>query len=179
MAKPKRSADDLDAELAALEAELAALGQKKPKREAKPAPPPGAPVPAAPPSAEEAPTSSQAPAPPARSRFGIKLPKRGKATEPAPTAAAAPAPATPLPAPQPARAAPKPTAPPTYDASLWRQEDGAWVRSVPREAVVVRRVLDENGRVVREEPASARDLEDETPMKAERGIGKLFRRLGK
>lgn len=181
MAKPKRSAADLDAELAALEAELAALGQKKakpaappaPKAEPKPEPP--TPAPEVPAPQPEAPT----PEPVEKKRFGLKLPKREKrAAEPEP----APAP-TPEPAPEPAkaqRAAPPPPAPlPKFDASLWREEDGAWVRAVPGEARVVRRILDEKGEVVREEPASMRDLEEETPVRAERGFGKLLRRKGK
>lgn len=156
MAKPKRSADDLDAELAALEAELAALGQKKPKREAKP--------PAPPEPAGSAGTEAAAPPASAKPRFGgLKLPALSAPKEAAPTPAA--------PAEEPAAT--------SFDATLWRQEDGAWVRSVPREPVVIRRILDEEGRIVREEPATMRDLDDETPMKAERGIGKLFRRRGK
>lgn len=171
MAKPKRTPADLDAELAALEAELAALGQKKPKKEAPPpapakeAAPPVAPAPA------EAPREG-APAKPARFG-GLKLGRKAKAEAPAEAAPAAPKPEPAAkPAPAPARAAPQQS----YDAALWRQEEGAWVRTVPGEARVVRRILDEKGEVVREEKASAQDLEERTPVKAERGIGKLFRR---
>lgn len=167
MAKPKRSAADLDAELAALEAELAEMEQRKGKPKAAPAkaaPEPSlrpAPEPGAPAKAEE-PREG-------KPRFGLRLPKRGKA---------APEPAPP-PMPE-ARPAPRAAAPePRFDASLWREEDGAWVRTVPGEGVVVRRILDEDGNVVREEPATPRDLEEETPVKAERGLGRLLRRKGK
>ena len=172
MAKPKRSAADLDAELAALEAELAEMEQRKAKPKPKPAPAP-APAPEAPaapaPAAEAEPREK-------KPRFGLKLPKREK---PAVAGPVAPEPTAPAPAPR-AQARPAPVAPaPTFDASLWREEDGAWVRTVPGTTVVVRRVLDENGNLVREEPATPRDLEEETPVKAERGLGRLLRRKGK
>lgn len=152
MAKAKRSAADLDAELAALEAELAQLeGRKQAKPKA-----------AAPPPEPEAKAEAEPPSQPrpAKARARFALPKRQ----------ASPRPAASPPAPVAAPVTPK------ADASLWRQEDGAWIRTVPGETAVVRRILDETGALVREEPASARDLEEETPVKAERGIGKLFRR---
>lgn len=172
MAKPKRSAADLDAELAALEAELAALQQRKGKPAPKGAPKPEpTPEPTPAPAPAPAPEAPAEPAPAGKaSRFGLKLPlpKRGKAApEPAP------APRAEAPAP---RAAPAPL--PAFDASAWRQEEGAWVRTVPGAGVVVRRILDEKGEVVREEPATPRDLEEETPVKAERGLGRLLRRKG-
>ena len=37
-------------------------------------------------------------------------------------------------------------------------------------------MLDENGNVVREEPASMRDVDEATGVKAERGLGRLLRR---
>jgi hypothetical protein len=40
----------------------------------------------------------------------------------------------------------------------------------------VRRILDENGNVVREEPADMREVEDVSSVKAERGLGRLLRR---
>ncbi|HET6404545.1 MAG TPA: hypothetical protein VFH78_07850, partial [Candidatus Thermoplasmatota archaeon] len=66
---------------------------------------------------------------------------------------------------------------PRFDLTHWRQEGDAWVRVVPDTPVhVVRRVLDENGNVVREEPASMRDVDEATGVKAERGLGRLLRR---
>lgn len=183
MAKEKRSAADLDAELAALEAELAALEgkAKKGKRaRAGPAPePPRGPPPA--------PAEAAQPAPAATEKKGrFALPKLGKkevspAAAPAPAAAPSPAPPPPSAAPlsAPARAAPAlpPPASAEYDLSLWRQDGDAWVRVVPDTPVAsVRRVLDEEGNVVREEPVAAREIESTSAVKAERGLGRLLRR---
>jgi hypothetical protein len=223
MAKEKRSAADLDAELAALEAELAALEGKPKKKVEKPAkkketPLPGATAPTSAPSAAPEPRAEAAPAPaPAKEekkgRFSMpKVPKLGRrkadegvaaSSEAAPTAAAlapgqGPAPA---PAPAPARgASPVPREAPaddtsvadlvaapakafehgrSYDLSLWRQEGDAWIRVVPETPLpVVRRVLDENGNVVREERAQDRDVESVGSVRAERGLGRLLRRKG-
>lgn len=163
MAKEKRSAADLDAELAALEAELAALEGKAKKPKAKPAPTP-APVP----EPVEAPTPEPS-AEEKRSRFA--MPKIGrKKAEPAPPAAEAPAP-TQAPA-----AAPAPVTE-RVDPTLWRQEGDAWIRVVPETPVpVVRRILDENGALVREEVASPHDVDEARGVKAERGLGRLLRR---
>ena len=161
MAKPKKSFEDLDAELAQLEAELAALegGKKAPPRpKAKKAEAPPAPAPAP---AKEAP-----PAEP-KKRMCLKLPGRKKA-EPAPAPDPAPAPAAPM-----LERPPEPV----YDASLWKREDDAWVRAVPGVAPIVRRVLDEQGNVVREEPATPRDLDKDANVKAERGAGRLLGRF--
>lgn len=172
MAKQKRSAADLDAELAALEAELAAL-EGKPKKAS----------PKAAPKVDAAPAPVPEPAPEPRGekkgRFAMPpMPKLGRRKAPEPTA---PAPeAAPAQAPAPVRAqaparAPAPT--PSYDPSLWRQEGDAWVRVVPETPVpVVRRVLDENGNLVREEVASMRDVDEASGVKAERGLGRLLRR---
>lgn len=149
----KRTAKDLDAELAALEAELAALEQRK------------------------APSKPASEAKPEEPKRKLALPKLGKKAKPEPGAPEASAVAFPAPAPPAAAPPPKPAAPkPTIDAGLWRQEDGAWVRAVPHKPAVVRRVLDENDAVVREEPATSADLEEKTPAKAERGIGRFLRR---
>jgi hypothetical protein len=175
MAKEKRSAADLDAELAALEAELAALEGKPKKKTEKPKKAPVAPL-------EAAARAQVAAAPEPRSekkRFG--LPAFGKKkSEPerapvpafppttAPVQALAQAPSLPSLAPAPI---------PRYDSSVWRQEGDVWVRVVPETPVpVVRRVLDENGGIVREEPAHARDVADVSSVKAERGLGRLLRR---
>ena len=78
MAKPKRSAADLDAELAALEAELAALEGKK--KAPKPAPQEAAPIPARAPEPKTMPLPLPEPGPVAeekpKKRFGLKLPAR-------------------------------------------------------------------------------------------------------
>lgn len=192
MAKEKRSAADLDAELAALEAELAAL-EGKPKK-AKPTKPvkTGAPAPAPPPARESAP-AEPAPQAPAekKSRFG--LPKFGKKKDtnaqpvsetietasppPAPEVAPVPAASSPLPAADPPQSAARSPPPASYDASVWHQDGDAWVRIVPETRIpVVRRVLDENGNVVREEPADLRQVEGVSSVKAERGLGRLLRR---
>jgi hypothetical protein len=89
------------------------------------------------------------------------------AAEPA-RAPASPPPAAPRPAPA---AAPKP------DPSLWRRDGDEWVRAVPGEPRVVRRVLDEQGNLVREETVASSALDDVDEVKAERGVGKLFGRL--
>jgi len=176
MAKEKRSAADLDAELAALEAELAALEGKAKKPKEKPTPTkakpeaeaPSTPPPAAAPAKEEG-----------KGRFS--MPKFGKREKPA--QALPPEPRSDVRPPSPASAA---TPGPgqgqgqglgTYDASVWRQDGDAWVRVVPETKVpVVRRVLDENGDVVREEPADARAVDEVSSVKAERGLGRLLRR---
>lgn len=170
MAKEKRSVADLDAELAALEAELAALEGKPKKAKRKTEAP--APAPAAAPEAPPAPEPSA----PEEKRSRFALPKIGKKKaepEPRPVAAAEPA-REPAPV---AAPAPAPAAEPAYDASLWREEEGAWVRTIPETAVpVIRRVLDADGQLVREEAASARDVDEARGVKAERGLGRLLRR---
>lgn len=184
MAKERRSAADLDAELAALEAELAAL-EGKPKSKAKAAAKAEAKAKAEVPEVKPTrvpETQSEAPSVPApekKSRFA--LPKFGKSkTEPAPESAPVPAPSPVAPAiaSEPAPA-PRPIASPasSFDLSLWRQDGDAWVRTVPETPVpVVRRVLDEEGNVVREEKAEPREVEQATGVKAERGLGRLLRR---
>ena len=187
MAKEKRSAADLDAELAALEAELAALEGKPKKAKKKDAPPPAI-VPTR--AVERTPSTEPAQVPPPpkpekKSRFA--LPKLGKKKDepapPQPTEApsiaevmsephASPSPS---PSPSPPPSAPRPS--PSYDLSLWRQEGDAWVRAVPDTPVpVMRRVLDENGNLVREEAASMREVDEASGVKAERGLGRLLRR---
>lgn len=154
MAKAKRSTDDLDAELAALEAELAALEgkQAKPKKAAAPVPEP----------ADEQVRGLGG----LKFRKGFRLGGKGK-SEPEPDAAAPPAGR--------AASAPPAEAPAAYDAALWRRdEDGAWVRTVSTTPRVVRRILDEEGKVVREEPADASALEEVPEARAERGVGKLL-----
>lgn len=177
MAKKKRSADDLDAELAALEAELAALEGKKPAPKAAP--------PAAQPSPPPAPLEEKK-----RLRFplGRKKSAQDEASpkpepretqeghfplipEPDPNAPPEPVARAPSSAPRPL--------PSVTDPSLWRQEGGAWIRTVPGEPRVVRRVLDEDGNVVREEPASKRDVDEAAGVKAERAVGKLLGRFRK
>lgn len=181
MAKEKRSAADLDAELAALEAELAALeGKKKAAKAPKAAPP------RAEPKADEAPA-----APAKKGRFSLPLKKARKekddekgraAVAPvAPDDAAPPALAPEAPVVSPAEATPPPPPPTlaavTYDLSLWRQEGDAWVRSVPDTPVAsMRRVLDESGNVVREEPAAPGEIDSTSAVKAERGLGRFLRR---
>lgn len=210
MAKEKRSASDLDAELAALEAELAALEGKPRKKVEKPAKKKDAPAPA---SASE-PTRESAIAPEAeaqpvaqekKSRFSMpsmpKLPKLGrkKDAQPPPTTDAPAASAPALRSGETAAAHPfvaaedggtrvdeLTTAPQKafephhqYDLSLWRQEGDAWIRVVPETPLpVVRRILDENGNVVREESAEKRDVESVSSVRAERGLGRLLRRKG-
>lgn len=178
MSKEKRAAD-LDAELAALEAELAALeaGTRKKAPKAPKAQAPRA----------TAPTPDTEPAPaPASKRRGFFLGR--KTTEPAapderaaPVAPPAPDAAPPVPLtsaaalPETARnAAPDPAT--TFDLSLWRNENGAWIRRVATPPRTVRRILDAEGNLVREEPAHERDVQDVGAVKAERGIGRLFRR---
>lgn len=199
MAKEKRAFEDLDAELAALEEELAALeGRKpaaKPKKAEKPKEAP-APAPARP---SEAPA---APAPEKKGRFALP----GKKEKPAPTAEpaapkpklaipfgkkkaetgapAAPAPAPqavavvePLEAPTPEKLAVAPALARTYDPTVWRREGDVWTRTVPdHEPRYVRRILDENGATVREEPATKADADEVAGVKAERGLGRLFGR---
>ena len=183
---PRRSAADLDAELAALEAELAALEGKPKKKAEKPAKKQEAPAPAPTPRAPE-------PEPAKEKKGRFSMPKLGKkkAEEPAPPAAATAAPAPAL-APEPAAAPPdtpvselavapqKAFSPePEYDLSLWRQEGDAWIRVVPETPLpVMRRVLDENGGVVREESADKRDVDSVSSVRAERGLGRLLRRKG-
>lgn len=193
MAKEKRSAADLDAELAALEAELAALEGKPKKAKKKDAPPPAL-VPT--PTAARAPAPDTAEPPPearAEKKSRFALPKLGKKkpepataprteepsiveamSEPHASPASSP-PSSPSPIPAPSAVRPPPS--PSYDLSLWRQEGDAWVRAVPDTPVpVMRRVLDESGNLVREEPASMRDVDDASGVKAERGLGRLLRR---
>lgn len=198
MAKEKRSAADLDAELAALEAELAALegkskrkGDKPPKAE-KPAKAVEAPAP----KAAALPPPAEAPAPAAPEKKGrFSMPKLGKKkAEPAPVAPKAPPAIPPTPT-EPTRDAPAvddtpveaiAAAPqrafgpdPAYDLSLWRQEGDAWIRVVPETPLpVMRRILDENGNVVREGSAEKRDVENVGSVRAERGLGRLLRRKG-
>lgn len=172
MAK-KKKLDDLEAELAALEAELQALEGKATKAApAKAAPAKAAPAKEAP---EAAPAKDEAPAEKPKSRFS--LPKLGKnagtksapaADEPQPvTEAAAPAPA-----PSPSRNVP---VLPAGDLTHWRQESGAWVRRVPtHESPIVRRILDDEGRTIREEPATQADLDEVRGLKAERGVGRIL-----
>lgn len=167
MAKEKRSAADLDAELAALEAELAAL-ENKPRKKAKPETAPRSAA-ATPPAPEPEP----APAPEPKKKGRFTLPKLGKKEAPGP-APAAPVPSS---APSPPPPAPRPSPEPSHDLSLWRQEGDAWVRVVPETRVpVVRRILDEQGNLVREEAATERDVEEASGVKAERGLGRLLRR---
>lgn len=169
MAK-KKKLDDLDAELAALEAELAAL-------EGKPAPAKAA----APPAPKPAAATAPAPAASETAEKKRRLPGFGRKKEAAaPDVALEPVapPPTPAPAagPTPA-AAPAPAAPPLPrgDLTHWRREGDAWVRVVPGfEGPVVRRVLDEQGATVREEPATRADLDEVRGVKAERGVGKLL-----
>lgn len=174
MAKEKRSVADLDAELAALEAEIAALeGKGKTKAAPKPSIQPPAAAPDAPPAPEK------------KSRFGLPKRKAAITPEPAPPEKKArfgfgrkaqPEAQAPAPVEEPVLDDAPVPAPATYDAAAWRHEDGAWVRSMPREVPVVRRVLDEEERVVREEPATRMDLEQDDTVKAERGARRLFGR---
>lgn len=139
----KKSADDLDAELAALEAELASLSGKKPEKKSR-------------------------------------LPSLRKKPETAtPPPAAAPAPEASRPPPPPPPAPPAAPEYPVTDASVWRQEGEAWVRTVPTQARIVRRILDEDGNTVREEVGEANTIDNTPEVKAERGVGKLFGRFKK
>lgn len=201
MAKEKRAFEDLDAELAALEAELAALEGKKPAAKPKKAEKPKeAPAPShAPPEAPSAPAEEK------KGRFKLPglsrekdstneevaakprlaLPFGKKKAEPASDApavaasraAASMAPDEPMVSPTPAQLAVAPALARSYDPALWRREGAAWVRNVPdHEPRYMRRVLDENGAVVREEPATKADADEVAGVKAERGIGRLFGR---
>lgn len=179
MAKEKRSAADLDAELAALEAELAALEARPRKGKAsKPEPAASAREPA---SATE-PALASAEKPEKRGRFALPSIRRKEATSSTPSAAPYPAvwsAPTPLglSAAESTPPAPRASAADAFDMSVWRQDGDAWVRSVTETPVpVVRRVLDEEGVLVREEPASLRDVDDASGVRAERGIGRLLRR---
>ena len=109
----------------------------------------------------------------------IEAPAAQPATQPAPEPQPAPE-APPAPAPVEASVARPPPRPAEldaqYDAEVWSQDDdGAWVRVVagtpPR---TIRRILDEDDNVVREEEADAEDAEQAAGAKAERGVGKLF-----
>lgn len=106
--------------------------------------------------------------------FGFAKKEPRQAPGPAPAAAPAPVPE----APAPVQSAPE-NAQPANDLSLWRRDGNAWVRVVPGHARVVRRVLDEQGNVIREEPASRADIDDVSEVKAERAVGKLLGRLRK
>ena len=193
MAKEKRSVEELDAELAALEAELAALEGRAPPPRKAPAKPAPEPAKAAPEAREEEAPAEAAP----KKKFALpkaKLPKaklnlpfgkkKGGDAEPEPAAEALVDPEVAAPpavaqAPAVALVDEAPPAPPEVipvtDGSQWRREDGAWVRANPDVPVpVVRRVLDENGEVVREEAAAPEDLDEATGRKAERGLGKLL-----
>lgn len=176
MAKEKRSAADLDAELAALEAELAALegkGKKKAKTLHSPAPARLE----APPAAEPT-TERPTPAPEKKGRFA--MPRFGRKSAENEALAVEPATTKPVPMPPPTHArtpAAASTRPETYDSSVWRQDGDAWIRTVHETPLpVMRRVLDENGAIIREETANARDVEEASGVKAERGLGKLLRR---
>ena len=157
MSPDKRA--DLDAELAALEAELAQLEARK--KAPKPAPKPEA-------------AAVKPEEPKAKRGFGFGK-KKDEISAPAPPAAPAPVSVPVVVAPSPQPEARVPSLPRT-DGSQWREENGAWVRSVARPKRVVRRILDENDAVVREEPAGARDIDEVGAVKAERGVGRLFRR---
>lgn len=146
--------DDLEAELRRMEEELAALKGKKPEKKAKrkEAPPTEVASEAAPAVPPEAP----------KKRFGLpKFGKKGEAPVPDPVAAESVAPEAAL-APPPAEAAREPAqreasrdaAVASTPSGRWRREGRVWVlQNPPREPVHLRRVLDADGRVVREEPA--------------------------
>ena len=70
---------------------------------------------------------------------------------------------------------------PVTDASLWRSEDGgAWVRQVEgTPKPVVRRILNDDGEVVREETATQDELDEATGARAQRGVTKLLGGAGK
>lgn len=217
MAKQKRSIEDLDAELAAVEAELAALEGRAPPPPRKKAAPkkeaPAAPEPApakeesksrfalpfgkkkgeASEAADESSADAETTESPAKSRFAIGKPKLAmpfgkKKREDAPAEAPATEPlvetdtdAPPAIVRAPAVAVVEEDRPrqaevvPVTDASNWRAEHGAWVRANPdTPTTVVRRILDEEGEVVREEPATQDDLDEVTGVKAEKGLGKLL-----
>jgi predicted flap endonuclease-1-like 5' DNA nuclease len=101
------------------------------------------------------------------------LEAKKKAPAKGPDSAKAASSAAPAPAPQTSSPQPKP------QPLLWRRDGDAWVRTVPGDGPVVRRVLDEQGNVVREEPATRRDLDENDDVKAERGVGKLLGRFRK
>lgn len=198
MAKEKR---DLDAELAALEAELAAVQSKTKAKKA--------PAPARTPAPEDdAPVAEALPAEPEpvpeKRKLGLPFGRKKKdepiAAEPAPPA---PEPKKKLglpfgrkkkeerlpqidqevgPAPAPlARSEPEPQPEPqppvaSSPSGAWREESGSWVRSSQRQPPVVRRVLDEEDRVVREEPATRADVDAVTGVRAERGVGRILGR---
>lgn len=189
----------LEAELAALEGRKAAPKKKAP---AKPAPAPkAAQKPAEVAQADQEPEA--APEEPKRKR-GLSLPKpkltkpklalpfgkKSASDEPAPAQpetpalvdtesqsppAIAQAPAIALvPTPE-EESGPRREAIPVTDGSHWRAEDGAWVRDVPDTPIpVIRRVLDEDGAIVREESATQADLDEVSGVKTERGIGKIL-----
>lgn len=172
MAK-KKKLDDLESELAELEAELAALEGKA--ASAAPAKPKAAPAP------EPEPAPAEEEDAPKKRRFGLPKLKKGAAAEAPPAAEVAEAGEA-----KPAKAEPKPEAPKTPPAELprgdlthWRRDGDTWVRAIPEHSgPIVRRVLDEDDQVVREEPATQEDLDEVTGVKAERGVGKLLSGAG-
>jgi len=119
-----------------------------------------------------------------KKKFGFKLPARKAKEQDAPTPAA-PAPSAPGPSQAPAQArAPAPPAKPAIPdtsalAQHWRRDGAAWVRTVPGGARTIRRVLDDAGNVVREEPVDRREADRNDRVKAERGAGKLLGRFRK
>lgn len=216
MAK-KRSVDDLEDELAQIEAELAALEGRAPppkakKAPAKPAPEPEA-APAEPVERDDAPAekrklpfglgrkkepaSDEAPAQSAESKPKFALPFGKKKQQEAQPEEAPPEPETPalleLHAEVPPAIAQAPGLAiaedgirereiiPLTDASLWRSDDGgAWVRQVEgTPKPVVRRILNDDGEVVREESATQDELDDATGARAQRGVTKLLGGAGK
>lgn len=80
-----------------------------------------------------------------------------------------------MPQPQP-QPQPPPAPAAAYDLSAWRHEEGAWVRTNARPVPAVRRILDEEDKVVREEPAPPAEIESNETVKAERGARRLFGR---
>lgn len=192
----------LEAELAALEGKKAAPRPKKAKPAPREEAPAAAPEPAAEkpakrrlalpslkkakgeePPAAPAPAQAAASAEPApeapRKKVALPFGRKKSADAAEPAAEAAPQEPTPtrapVPASTPAKLAQAPAFARTYDPSLWRHEEGAWVRAVPEaKPIVVRRVLDERDVVVREEPATPEDVDEVTGAKAERGLGKLL-----
>lgn len=161
----KKSVEELDAELARLEAELAAMesGTEAPKAKKKPkkAPPPEpeaapeAPAEPAPPKEgrklpfgrrkASGETPDVSPAPPKEGRklpFGRRKSPEGPAPDAAPSAAP---PETPLPPPPP----PEPAGPVT----AWEHRGGAWRASPqgPSKVEIVRREVDATGRVLQEQ----------------------------
>lgn len=116
---------------------------------------------------EESAQPSAAPEADAQPRPGSKLPfglgdkKTHADEEPEPAPRAAPAPAA--------------DPPPQGDLTHWRHVDGEWVRAIPdHDGPILRRILDEDENVVREEAATADELDQVSGIKAERGVGKLF-----